>query len=78
MVFFGPKKCDQIFSFDIYFSHLCKISNKKKRLIMTCVFECLQSHCHILKKLHEFLHMTNAIINFGENIFIFSFLTIGW
>jgi hypothetical protein len=43
------KKSDQIFSFHIYFSHLSKISNpkkkgKEKRLIVTiCVFECFQS-----------------------------------
>jgi hypothetical protein len=50
-------KNDQVFFFHIYFSHMCKISSqekKKKKLIMTCVFECFQSHCHILKELHEF------------------------
>jgi len=31
---------------------------------MTCVFECYQSQCHILKELHEFLHMTGAITIF--------------
>jgi len=63
---FLSKKKDQMFSFHIYFSHLCKISNqkKKKRLIVTCVFECFQSHCHILKELHEFLGMMGAIIIF--------------
>jgi len=38
-----------------FFSHLCKISNQKNKVIMTCVFECFQSHRHILKDLHEFL-----------------------
>jgi hypothetical protein len=31
-----------------------------------CVFECFQSHCHILKKLHEFVHMVSAIIIFEK------------
>ncbi len=39
---------------------------------MTCVFECFQSHCHILKELRKFLLMMGAITIFGENIFIFS------
>jgi hypothetical protein len=51
---------------------------KKRSLIMTCVVECFQSHCHISKELHEFLHMMGAIIIFGENIFIFSFVIIDW
>ncbi len=53
----------------------------KKKLIMTCVFECFQSHCHILKDLHESLCMMGTIIIFGENGFIFNFLglvTWGW
>jgi len=33
---------------------------------MTRVFECFQSHCHILKELLEFLHMMDAITIFGE------------
>jgi hypothetical protein len=37
---------------------------------MTCVFECFQSHCHILKELHEFLGMRGAISMFGKNSFI--------
>ncbi len=41
---------------------------------MTCVFECLQSHCHISKELHKFLCMMGAIIIFGEKSFIFSFV----
>jgi hypothetical protein len=43
---------------------------------MTCVFKCFQSHCDILKELHELLHMMGAIIVFGENIFICSFVII--
>ncbi len=41
------------------------------------VFECFQSHCHILKKLHEFLHMMSPIIIFEKNSFIFSFVGYG-
>ncbi len=53
-------------------------NTKKKGFVMTCVFECFQSHCHILKELYEFLHMMGALIIFGENIFIFSFVIINW
>jgi hypothetical protein len=52
----------QTFPFHIYFSHLCKFS-----LVMTCVFECFESHCHILKELYEFLWMMSAIIIFEES-----------
>jgi hypothetical protein len=45
---------------------------------MTYVFECFQSRCHILKELHEFLHMVSAIIVFRESVFIFSFLVMDW
>jgi hypothetical protein len=34
---------------------------------------CLQSHCHILKELHDFLCMMGAITIFGKNSFIFNF-----
>ncbi len=44
---------------------------------MTCVFECFQSYCCILKELHEFLYMIVAMIIFGENNFIFSFVGYG-
>jgi hypothetical protein len=44
---------------------------------MTCIFECFQSHCHILEELHEFLRMKDAITIFGENIFKFSFVGYG-
>jgi hypothetical protein len=54
-----------------------KLRKKKKGFVMTCVFECFQSHCHILKELHE-LHMMGAIIIFGEDIFIFNFVIIDW
>jgi len=48
---------------------------------MTCVLECFQSHCHILKDLHESLCMMGTIIIFEENGFIFNFVglvTSGW
>jgi hypothetical protein len=47
---------------------------KKKRLIMTCVFECFQSHCHIWK---DFLNMMGAIIMFGKNNFTWNFVGYG-
>jgi uncharacterized protein (DUF486 family) len=71
-----------IFIFHIYakfHTQKKKKQNKtKQNLIMTCVFECFQSPCHILKELHEFLHMMGAIIIFGENVFIFNFVIIDW
>jgi hypothetical protein len=51
---------------------------KKKKLFMACVFECFQSHCHILKKSHNFLCMMGAITIFGKSIFIFSFVVMDW
>ncbi len=42
---------------------------------MTCVFECFQSNCHILKKLHEFLCIMGAF--FGEYNFIINFVGYG-
>jgi hypothetical protein len=43
---------------------------------MTCVFECFQSHCHILKELHEFFGLMGAIIIFRNSIAIYSFVVI--
>ncbi len=68
------------YSLFILIFHICtKISNPKKKRItsQTCVFECFQSHCHILKKLHEFLHMMGAITIFGQNNLIFNILDYG-
>jgi hypothetical protein len=45
---------------------------------MTCVLQYFQSHCRILKELHEFLRMMSAIIIFGKSIFIFSFVVMDW
>jgi hypothetical protein len=45
---------------------------------MTCVFEYFQSHCHILKELHEFLRVMGAITIFEKCIFIFSFVVMDW
>jgi hypothetical protein len=77
MTLFSKKKRDKIFPFHIYFSHLCKTptQKKKKKLIMTCVFECFQSHYHIFKELHEFL--MGAITIVGESSFIFSDVIYG-
>ncbi len=76
LIFFSKKK--QIFPFHIYFSHLCKFSIFFFFLVVTCVFECFQSHCHILKELYEFLWMMSAIIIFEESSFIFSFVSHVW
>jgi hypothetical protein len=53
-------------------------TQKKKRLDVTCVFECFQSHCHILKELYKIWHIMGAIIIFGESIFIFNFVIMEW
>ncbi len=45
---------------------------------MTCVFECVQSHCHILQELHEFLSIMSAITMFGKSSFIFNFVGYGY
>jgi hypothetical protein len=52
MIFFSKRKFDQVFHLFLFF-HICAKFQTKKRLVMTHVFECFQSHCHILKKLHE-------------------------
>jgi hypothetical protein len=49
----------------------------KKRLITTCIFECFQSQCHILKELHFFVGMMSALTIFGDGSFIFKFLSYG-
>jgi hypothetical protein len=64
MIFF-LKKIVIEYSLFIFIFHICaKFQTKKKRLIMTCVFEWFQSHCHILKKLYEFLCMMNVLTIF--------------
>jgi hypothetical protein len=78
MIFLSKKKVIKYSPFIFIFHIYAKFQTKEKSLIMTCVFECFQSHCHILKELHKFLHMMGAMIIFGENIFIFSFVIIDW
>jgi hypothetical protein len=72
MTFFSPKKrSNSPFSYLLFtFMQIFKPKKKKKKLIMTCAFECFQSHCHILKELHEFLGMRGAISMFWKNSFI--------
>jgi hypothetical protein len=61
----------------IFIFHICANSQtQKKNLIMTCVFDCFQSLCNILKELHVFLCMMGAITIFEESIFIFSFVVM--
>ncbi len=43
------------------------------RGIFDMTITCLQSHCHIMKELHDFLCMMGAITIFGKNSFIFNF-----
>jgi hypothetical protein len=45
---------------------------------MTCVFECFQSHRHILQELHEFLSIMSAITMFRKSSFIFNFVGYGY
>jgi hypothetical protein len=48
MTFSSKKKSDQIFPFHIFF-HICAKfqTKKKKKLVVTCVFEFFQSHCQM-------------------------------
>jgi hypothetical protein len=63
--FFSPKKKYQIYSFFIFILQ----TQKKKEFIMTCLFECFQSHHHILQELHEFLSIMSAITMFKKSSF---------
>jgi hypothetical protein len=65
MTFFSPKKrSNSPFSYLLFtFVQIFK-PKKEKKLVVTCVFECFQSQCHILKELHEFLGMMGAITMF--------------
>jgi hypothetical protein len=50
----------------MFIFHICaNFQTKQKRFVVTIVFECFQSRSHILKKLHEFLCMINALTMFG-------------
>jgi hypothetical protein len=77
MIFFRKKTVIKYSLFILIFDICEKFQTpkkKKKKLVMTCVFECFQLHCHILKELHELLCMLGAITIFGENSFIFRFM----
>jgi len=65
------------YSLFIFIVHICAKSQteKNKRLLLTCVSECFQSHCYIFKELHEFLMCVVTIG--GETSFIFSFVRYG-
>jgi hypothetical protein len=77
MTFFQQKKVIE-YSLFIFISHICaKFLTQKRKLIITCLFEFFQSHCHILKELHEFSHMMDAIITFEKSILISSFVGYG-
>ncbi len=62
----------KFFPFYIYISYFCKFSHpKKKKLVMTCKFECFQSHYHILKELHESFLVTYGLVtkSFGGCVY---------
>ncbi len=74
MIFFSKHESDQVFSFSNLFFTFVKNFKPKKKKKANCVFECFQSHCHILKELHEFCLWWVAITIFGESGFIFNFV----
>jgi len=79
MTYFSKKKMTKYSQISYLF--LTSVQNfkpKRKRLFMACVFECFQTHCHILKELHKSMHTMGAITIFGESIFIFSLVVINW
>jgi hypothetical protein len=45
---------------------------------MKCVFECVQSHRHILQELQEFFGIMSAITIFGKSSFIFNSVGYGY
>jgi hypothetical protein len=58
MTFFSKKKIDQIFSFHTYFSHLCKISNPKKKKKKDFSW-------------HVYLNVLNHMVTFWKNCILF-------
>jgi len=64
---FLNQKIIKQFLFILTFHNFPKFqTRKKKKLIMTCPFECFQSLKYILKKLHEFSNRMGPIIIFSE------------
>ncbi len=74
--FLQKNRSDKIFPFHIYFSHLWKNLNQKTKLAITCVFECFQSHGHILKELHEFFVYDGCHNHFWKKIVSYLILWI--
>jgi hypothetical protein len=70
------------YSLFIFIFHICAKfqtqKKKKKKIVMSCVFLCFESHFGFLKELYEFLCMMGAITIFEESIFIFSFVVMDW
>lgn len=60
-IVFSPQKNDQIFPFHIYFSHLCKISNQKKKNLSW----------------HVYFNVFNHIVTFRENDMKFCIWWVG-
>jgi hypothetical protein len=49
----------------LFFVFLQVFTHTKKKLVMTCKFECFQSHiCHILKELYEFFVYDECLNHF--------------
>ncbi len=53
VIFFSKKEVIE-YSLFMFIFHICAKFQRRKRLVVTCIFGCFQSHCHILKELHEF------------------------
>jgi hypothetical protein len=51
IVFLQKKKLSNVPFLYLFFTFVQNFKTKKKK---KCVFECFQSHCHILKELREF------------------------
>jgi hypothetical protein len=68
-----------IFIFHIpasFYTHTHTHTHTQKKLVMTCKFECLQSHCHILKEFYEFLCRMDASIILGQGSFRYIYIYI--
>jgi hypothetical protein len=63
---------------DLFFIFLQVFTPPKKKLVMTCKFECFQSHCHILNEFYEFLCMMDASIIFGEGSFRYIYFWVSY
>jgi hypothetical protein len=78
LMMFSPQKKKKWSNIPFSYLFFTFVQNFKQiNMVMTCVFECFESHGHILKQLHEFLCMMSAITIFGKNSFKFNFVNYG-